>query len=143
MSCSWNEVKWNKNGAQGCLCTRTSAVPVNRVHLGNLLAHLAGPGAGGTTCLESLLKEISVIVSMVWQAMTLLRSQQRRTRPRGIFGAVLKGSPEHSGRNAASDCGGLGWSRLPRSAQTLFNACTTFPIAEGNKGKTRGATGYM
>jgi hypothetical protein len=76
LSYSWNEVKWNKNGAQGCLCTRTSAVPVNGVHLGNLLALLAGPGAGGTTCLESLLKEISVIVSMVCQAMTLLRSQQ-------------------------------------------------------------------
>jgi len=66
-----------------------------------------------------------------------------RTRPRGIFGAVLKGSPEHSGRNAASDCGGLGWSRLPRSAQTLFNACTTSPRVEGNTDNTREATGSM
>jgi hypothetical protein len=44
---------------------------------GNLLSYLLSisSGADGTTCLDSLLKEISVIVSMVWQAMTLLRSQ--------------------------------------------------------------------
>jgi len=66
-----------------------------------------------------------------------------RTRPRGIFGAVVIGSPEHSGRNATSDCGGLGWSRLPRSAQTLFNGCAAFPRAEGNKDKTRGVTSFM
>jgi len=88
--------------------------------------------------LESLLKEISVIVSRAWHALTLLRSQHLGLGREGFLGFLVIGSPEHSGRNAISDCGGLGWSRLPRSAQTLFNACATFPRAEGNKDKTRG-----
>jgi hypothetical protein len=36
--------------------------------------------------LESLLKEISVIVSMVWQAMTLLRSQHLGLGREGFLG---------------------------------------------------------
>jgi hypothetical protein len=142
LSYSWNEVMWKKNGVQGCLCTRTSALLV-KLQRGTALRHLARSGADGTTCLESLLKEISVIVSMGLASHDFAPEPASRTRPREIFGAVIAGSLEHSGRNAASDCGGLGWSRLPRSAQTLFNARTTFPRAEGNQDKTRGATGYM
>ena len=103
---------------------------------------LTRSGADGTTCLESLLKEISVIVSMVWQAMTLLRSQHLGLG-RGGFWCLSDKQVRKNIQEGTLHCGGLGWSRLPRSAQTLFNACATLPRVDGNRDKTRGATGSM
>lgn len=121
-----------------CLCTRrlgfTCQGPSWR---------LTRSGPDCTTCLESLLKEISVIVSRAWHALTLLRSQHLGLGRGGFLGFLVIGSPEHSGRNAISDCGGLGWSRLPRSAQTLFNACATFQELKGIRTRQGGNWFYV